>query len=176
MGSCSGGTVSSCSASTVSSCSGGAVSSCSEDVVSSCSGGAVYLFSLSLSCESIISRYKLPNSLSPVQHYQLDQETLQHLALRLSSKARSIYNELRPSFSSTNGGGSAGEDDRDTTDTDEELATSSDKAETRKKKISILVSTEIVAGVADCLVSVKTIVSWLSRCVVLVWCNEGSVS
>ena len=97
------------------------------------------------------------------QHYHLDQETLQNLALRLSSKARSIYNELKPSSigSVQNGGGSAGEDDGNSTDEDEhtEKNGSSSSGSKRPK----LVSTEIVAGVADCLLSVKTVVSWLSR-------------
>ena len=40
-------------------------------------------------------------------------------------------------------------------------ADSSDSRQRQKK--SRLVSTAIVAGVADCLASVKTIVSWLNR-------------
>ena len=45
------------------------------------------------------------------QHYQLDQETLQHLALVLAAKARSVCSELRPPPAPVGEGGSAGEGD-----------------------------------------------------------------
>nr|XP_045594564.1 uncharacterized protein LOC123755796 isoform X1 [Procambarus clarkii] len=90
-------------------------------------------------------------------HYQLNQENVQYMALRLSSKARSIYNELRQTASSfRNGGGSAGEE--------EEGEDDEEGAERRNaKKRQERVSTAIIAGVADVLSSVKGLMSWLNR-------------
>lgn len=90
-------------------------------------------------------------------HYQLNQENVQYLALRLSSKARSIYNELRLTSSfSGNGGGSAGEEEEGE---DEEEEADRRNAKKRQERVS----TAIIAGVADVLSSVKGLVSWLNR-------------
>ncbi|KAK8730032.1 hypothetical protein OTU49_008429 [Cherax quadricarinatus] len=90
-------------------------------------------------------------------HYQLNQENVQYLALRLSSKARSIYNELRQTTSSFgNGGGSAGEEEEGE---DEEEGADRRNAKKRQERVS----TAIIAGVADVLSSVKGLVSWLTR-------------
>lgn len=92
-----------------------------------------------------------------MQHYQLNQENVQYLALRLSSKARSIYNELRLTSSlSINGGGSAGEEEEGD---DEEEGADRRNAKKRQERVS----TAIIAGVADVLSSVKGLVSWLNR-------------
>ena len=92
------------------------------------------------------------------QHYQLDQETLQTLALRLGSKARSICNELRPPTTPTpiNGSNSCGEEFANSSDEDDRTVEKS-----TSKKVE-LVSTEIVSAVADCLTSVKAIIYWLT--------------
>ncbi|XP_042878042.1 uncharacterized protein LOC122257059 isoform X3 [Penaeus japonicus] len=92
-------------------------------------------------------------------HYHLHQENVQYLALRLSSKARSIYNELRAlSASSRGGGGSAGEEEDGE---EEEDGTGGDHASDKKKQERV--STAVIAGVADVLSSVKGVVSWLNR-------------
>lgn len=92
-------------------------------------------------------------------HYHLHQENVQYLALRLSSKARSIYNELRAlSASSRGGGGSAGEEEDGE---EEEDGTGGDRASDKKKQERV--STAVIAGVADVLSSVKGVVSWLNR-------------
>lgn len=92
------------------------------------------------------------------QHYHLDQENVQYLALRLSSKARSVYSELRHAKNAAwSYGGSAGEEE----DGEEE------EEEARKlrgaKKRQERVSTAVVGGVADALSSVKGLVCWLNR-------------
>ncbi|XP_066981930.1 serine-rich adhesin for platelets isoform X1 [Macrobrachium rosenbergii] len=93
-------------------------------------------------------------------HYQLYQENVQFLALRLSSKARSIYNELRVVTSNRNGGcGSAGEDEDGEDDSDNRI----DRNGEKEKKKQERVSTAIIAGVSDVLASVKGLVSWLNR-------------
>ncbi|XP_047735791.1 mucin-17 isoform X2 [Hyalella azteca] len=89
-------------------------------------------------------------------HYQLDKETLQQLALRLSSRARSVYNELKPSHGSSLDNGHNGCDD-DYINSDDQ-----DNKKASQKKCH-LVSTAVVAGVADCLAALKTVVSWLNR-------------
>ncbi|KAF2367704.1 CRIC domain [Trinorchestia longiramus] len=96
-------------------------------------------------------------------HYQLDKETLQQLALRLSSRARSVYNELRQQESSLDNGTSCNgrEDDYKNSDDDENSRNDNNKKASQKK--SRLVSTATVAAVADCLAAVKTVVSWLNR-------------
>ncbi|XP_063608202.1 uncharacterized protein LOC134782598 isoform X3 [Penaeus indicus] len=92
-------------------------------------------------------------------HYHLHQENVQYLALRLSSKARSIYNELRAlSATSRGGGGSAGEEEDGE---EEEDGTGGDRASDKKKQERV--STAVIAGVADVLSSVKGVVSWLNR-------------
>lgn len=93
-------------------------------------------------------------------HYQLHQENVQYLALRLSSKARGIYNELRiVTAASRSGGGSAGEDEEGEEDDDDGVSLRRENA----KKIQERVSTAVIAGVADVLSSVKGLVSWLNR-------------
>ncbi|XP_076060502.1 connector enhancer of ksr isoform X2 [Oratosquilla oratoria] len=82
-------------------------------------------------------------------HYQLHQENVQYLALRLSSKARSIYNELRISFPPITCGGSAGEEDGE----------EEEKAVKKQERVP----TTTIAGVAEALSSVKGLVSWLNR-------------
>ena len=73
--------------------------------------------------------------------------------MRLSSKARSIYNELRVAPTVLSGGvGSAGEEDDDGEDNSE--------VEHQER-----VSTSTLSGVADVLSSVKGLVSWLNRLV-----------
>ncbi|XP_042237449.1 serine-rich adhesin for platelets-like isoform X2 [Homarus americanus] len=90
-------------------------------------------------------------------HYQLHQENVQLLALRLSSKARSIYNELhQAAAASGNGGGSAGEEEDGE---DDEEGAERRNAKKRQERVS----TAVIAGVADVLSSVKGLVSWLTR-------------
>ncbi|XP_064082102.1 uncharacterized protein LOC135198457 isoform X2 [Macrobrachium nipponense] len=93
-------------------------------------------------------------------HYQLYQENVQFLALRLSSKARSIYNELRIVTSNRNGGcGSAGEDEDGDDDNDNRIDHNGEKEKKKQERVS----TAIIAGVSDVLASVKGLVSWLNR-------------
>ena len=68
-----------------------------------------------------------------LQHFKIHQENIQFFALQLSSKARSVYNELR---------------------------SLDDRADTVNKE---RVSTSVLSGVTDVLASVKTMVSWLHR-------------
>ncbi|KAK7072018.1 Connector enhancer of kinase suppressor of ras [Halocaridina rubra] len=93
-------------------------------------------------------------------HYQLHQENVQYLALRLSSKARSIYNELRiVTSSSRHGCGSAGEDDEGNEDEDDHMDGNDESSQKKQERVS----TAVIAGVADVLSSVKGLVSWLNR-------------
>ena len=95
----------------------------------------------------------------------MHQENVQYLALRLSSKARSIYNELRkshPPILPRGIGGSAGEDDEDGDD-DDDTESYSAGAGNRSGRGQERVATSTLSGVADCLSSVKCLVSWLNR-------------
>ncbi|KAK4319979.1 hypothetical protein Pmani_009134 [Petrolisthes manimaculis] len=91
-------------------------------------------------------------------HYQLDQENVQYLALRLSSKARSIYCELRQTPPQTfvrNGAGSAEEDNGN------ENGEGAERREAQKRQERV--STAVIAGVAEVLAAVKGLVCWLNR-------------
>lgn len=91
------------------------------------------------------------------QHYHLDQENVQYLALRLSSKAHSVYSELRHAENAARSyGGSAGEEE----DGEEEEEAGKLRA---IKKRQERVSTAVIGGVADALSSVKGLVCWLNR-------------
>lgn len=68
-----------------------------------------------------------------VQHYNLDRENLQFLAMKLGCKARSLYNELRSSVPTLING----------------------KSEQ--------VTTSTLAAVADIIDGVKDLISWLDR-------------
>ncbi len=68
-----------------------------------------------------------------VQHYNLDRENLQQLAMHLGCKARSLFNELRTPVPAQSDG----------------------KSEQ--------VTTSTLAAVADIIDSVKDLVSWLDR-------------
>lgn len=93
-----------------------------------------------------------------LQHYHLDQENVQHLALRLSSKARSVSSELRHAENAARSyGGSAGEEE----DGEEEDEEAGKLRETRKRQERV--STSVIGGVADALSSVKGLVCWLNR-------------
>ncbi|KAK3875471.1 hypothetical protein Pcinc_019657 [Petrolisthes cinctipes] len=90
-------------------------------------------------------------------HYQLDQENVQYLALRLSSKARSIYCELRqtPQTFVRNGAGSAEEDNGN------EDGEGAERRAAQKRQERV--STAVIAGVAEVLAAVKGLVCWLNR-------------
>ncbi|MPC25484.1 Connector enhancer of kinase suppressor of ras 2 [Portunus trituberculatus] len=91
-------------------------------------------------------------------HYHLNQENVQHLALRLSSKARSVCSELRyAAIAARTGGGSAGEEE----DGEEEEEEAGQLRGMRKKQESV--STAVIGGVADVLSAVKCLVYWLNR-------------
>lgn len=92
-----------------------------------------------------------------LQHYQLDQENVQYLALRLSSKARSIYCELRHTLHTSvrNGAGSAEEDNGN------EDGEGAERREAEKRQERV--STAVIAGVAEVLGAVKGLVCWLNR-------------
>lgn len=90
-------------------------------------------------------------------HYHLNQENVQHLALRLSSKARSVCSELRyAAIAARTGGGSAGEEE----DGEEEEEEAGQLRGMRKQE---RVSTAVIGGVADVLSAVKGLVYWLNR-------------
>lgn len=92
------------------------------------------------------------------QHYHLDQENVQYLALRLSSKARSVYTELRQAENAARSyGGSAGEEE----DGEEEEEENGKLRGTKKRQERV--STAVIGGVADALSSVKDLVCWLNR-------------
>ena len=101
-----------------------------------------------------------------VQHYHLNQENVQYLALRLSSKARSVCSELRhAAIAARTCGGSAGEEDGE-----EEEEEGGKLRAIRKKQEKV--STAVIGGVADVLSSVKGLVCWLNRWVVYIIFSE----
>ncbi|RXG57837.1 Connector enhancer of kinase suppressor of ras 2 [Armadillidium vulgare] len=89
-------------------------------------------------------------------HYQIDQENVQYIALRLSSKARSIYNELKLIPSSYGQYRVNGEEDKE-----EKKDPDKNDGMTENKKERV--STNVLSGVSDVLSSVKVLVSWLHR-------------
>ena len=75
--------------------------------------------------------------------------------MRLSSKARSIFNELRET--TLNGHyGISGEEEDEKNETDSRNDGNRDNKKER-------VATSVLSGVSDVLSSVKTLVSWLHR-------------
>lgn len=70
-----------------------------------------------------------------MQHYSLNSETLQSLAVKLGCKARSLYNDLK-------------------------LNGPQDHSENMRQE---RVSTTVLSAVSEVLTSVKALISWLDR-------------